>query len=290
MDALARIEHALETALAQGIGQDGPPRLAAAVRHAVFPGGGRVRPRLCLAVAVACGDDAPEVSDAAAAALELLHCASLVHDDLPCFDDAALRRGQPTVHRAFGERLAVLAGDGLIVLAFAHLAAQVAHRPERLAALTAIVARAVGLRAGIIAGQAWECEPAVDLTQYHREKTAALFAGATAAGAAAAGVAADPWYAVGETLGLAYQVADDIRDVAATPEALGKPIGQDAAHARPSATAALGLDGAVARLDELAQAAIAAVPACPGAAVLRALIGQEMRRLLPAALAARLTV
>ena len=87
-----------------------------------FPGGARIRPRLCLAVAQACGEDQPAVTDAAAAAIELLHCASLVHDDLPCFDDAPIRRGKPSVHRAFGEQLAVLAGDALIVLAFETLA------------------------------------------------------------------------------------------------------------------------------------------------------------------------
>ena len=103
--------------------REGPPLLAAAMRHAVFPGGARIRPQLCLAVARACGDAHPALADAAAAAIELLHCASLVHDDLPCFDDAATRRGQPSVHAAYGERLAVLAGDALIVLAFQTLAA-----------------------------------------------------------------------------------------------------------------------------------------------------------------------
>ena len=98
------------------------------LRYAVFPGGARIRPRLCLAVAQACGEDQPAVTDAAAAAIELLHCASLVHDDLPCFDDAPLRRGKPSVHRAFGERLAVLAGDALIVLAFETLARAAVRR------------------------------------------------------------------------------------------------------------------------------------------------------------------
>src|SRR5271168_4620792 len=118
MDAVARIERALNTAIERAEGPGAPPRLAAAMRHAVFPRGARIRPRLCLAVAAACGDDHPAVSDAAAAAIELLHCASLVHDDLPCFDDAATRRGRKTVHVAFGEELAVLAGDALIVAAF----------------------------------------------------------------------------------------------------------------------------------------------------------------------------
>jgi geranylgeranyl diphosphate synthase type II len=288
MDVLLRIEAALETAVSKGIGDGCPPLLAKAVRHAVFTPGSRVRPRLCLAVAHACGDDAPNVSDAAAASLELLHCASLVHDDLPCFDDADTRRGQPTVHRAYGERLAVLAGDGLIVLAFENLAWSTLRQPERLAPLTMIVGRAVGISHGIVAGQAWECESNVDLTAYHREKTAALFAAATEAGAAAAGMNPAPWHTLGEHLGLAYQVADDLRDVASSAEELGKPVGQDAAHDRPSAVAELGLDGAVDRLIELFNGAIESIPDCPGADDLRALVRGEMQRLLPEPLAQRL--
>jgi geranylgeranyl diphosphate synthase type II len=274
--------------VSKGIGDGCPPLLAKAVRHAVFTPGSRVRPRLCLAVAHACGDDSPNVSDAAAASLELLHCASLVHDDLPCFDDADTRRGQPTVHRAFGERLAVLAGDGLIVLAFENLAWNTLRQPERLAQLTMIVGRAVGISHGIVAGQAWECESNVDLTAYHREKTAALFAAATEAGAAAAGMNPAPWRTLGENLGLAYQVADDLRDVASSAEELGKPVGQDAAHDRPSAVAELGLDGAVDRLIELVNGAIESIPDCPGADDLRALVRGEMQRLLPEPLAQRL--
>jgi geranylgeranyl diphosphate synthase type II len=288
MDVLQRIEAALEMAVSKGIGDGCPPLLAQAVRHAVFSPGSRVRPRLCLAVAHACGDDSPSVSDAAAASLELLHCASLVHDDLPCFDDADMRRGQPTVHRAFGERLAVLAGDGLIVLAFENLAWSTLRQPERLAALTMIVGRAVGISHGIVAGQAWECESNVDLTAYHREKTAALFAAATEAGAAAAGMNPAPWHTLGENLGLAYQVADDLRDVASSAEELGKPVGQDAAHDRPSAVAELGLDGAVDRLIELVNGAIESIPDCIGADDLRALVRGEMQRLLPEPLAQRL--
>ena len=95
MDPRRRIEAALEAALDGAAANDGPPRLREAMRHAVLPGGARVRPRLCLAVAGACGEDQPGLVDAVAAAIELLHCASLVHDDLPCFDDAEQRRGRP---------------------------------------------------------------------------------------------------------------------------------------------------------------------------------------------------
>jgi len=115
MDITARIERSLHAALAPGAT---PPLLSLAMHHAVFPGGARVRPRLCLAAASACGGDDPTLAEAAAAAIELMHCASLVHDDMPCFDDAATRRGRLSVHRAFGEPLALLAGDGLIGMAF----------------------------------------------------------------------------------------------------------------------------------------------------------------------------
>jgi geranylgeranyl pyrophosphate synthase len=125
VDTKAEAEAEVEQPLlcADGLGPFVPSgsrtaKLAAAMRHAVFPGGARIRPQLCLAVARACGDSDPALADAAAAAIELLHCASLVHDDLPCFDDAPLRRGRASVHCAFGERLAVLAGDALIVQAF----------------------------------------------------------------------------------------------------------------------------------------------------------------------------
>ena len=112
-----RINLALSQTLKSAKESPAPPKLAAAIDYAVFPGGARVRPRLCLAVAQACGEDFLEIGESAAAAIELIHCASLVHDDLPCFDNAALRRGKPTVHRAFGEPVAVLVGDTLIILA-----------------------------------------------------------------------------------------------------------------------------------------------------------------------------
>jgi geranylgeranyl diphosphate synthase type II len=290
MEIVARIEQALETAVATGEAPGCPPRFAAALRYAVFPGGARIRPRLGLAVAAACGDDDPVLADAAAAAIELLHCASLVHDDLPCFDDAPTRRGKPSVHRAFGERLAVLSGDALIVLAFQTLARAGAMTPHanRLPALLLTVGRSVGAPTGIAAGQAWECEPRVVLADYQRAKTGALFAAASVAGAAAAGVE-DPerWRALGERLGEAYQVADDLRDAAGNSEDLGKPVGRDVALGRPSAARELGIAGAMRRLEQLVAGAIAAIPACAGAAALREVIVAEADGLLPKELARR---
>jgi len=280
MDAMSRIEQSLHAAVAHAEAASCPPRLAAALHHAVFPRGARIRPRLCLAVAAACGDDMPALTDAAAAAIELLHCASLVHDDLPCFDDAATRRGRPSVHRAFGEPLAVLAGDALIVLSFQTLA-RVPGVQARLPALIGIIGGSVGVPAGIVAGQAWECEPQVDLGQYQRAKTGALFAAAAMAGAAASGGDARAWRRLGEALGEAYQVADDIGDAAAEPDELGKPVGRDAALGRPSAVAAMGIDGAIRHLEDLVAAAARSIPPCPGAGELQALIRLEAKRLLP---------
>jgi geranylgeranyl diphosphate synthase type II len=281
MDAARRIEQGLINALALADLPGCPPKLASAMRHAVFPGGARVRPRLVLAVACACGDDAPQLTDAGATALELLHCASLVHDDLPCFDDATTRRGKPSVHRAYGERLAVLAGDALIVLAFQVMAGVATVRPERSCALLATVSKSVGLPRGIVAGQAWECEPRVSLVEYQREKTGSLFEAAAVAGAEAAGAPAQRWREFGEKLGEAYQVADDIRDVAADPVLIGKPVGRDVALARPSSARELGLEGAVRYFERLVAEVIAAIPACPGEDALRELVAHEANRLVP---------
>lgn len=286
MDAKSRIERALQDALGMAALPGSPPKLCEAMGYAVFPGGARIRPRLTLAVAGACGVEDWAPAAAAGAAIELLHCASLVHDDMPCFDDADTRRGKPSVHRAYGEPLALLTGDALIVLAFQALATGAARVPGRLAAMVAAVAGAVGVPRGIVAGQAWECEPEIDLSAYQKAKTGALFAAATEAGAAAAGVMGAPWRALGDYLGEAYQVADDIKDAVSSSEEMGKPAGQDAAHARPNAVLQLGLAGAVARLRDLAGRAAASIPNCPGQGELRALIEMESRRLLPARVAA----
>lgn len=282
MNAQQRIQRALESALVRGDAPGAPPRLGQAVRHAVFPGGARIRPQLCIAVSMACGEDDPAIADGAAAAIELLHCASLVHDDLPCFDDAEIRRGLPSVHVAFGERLAVLAGDALIVSAFETLAVGAACSPARLAVLVGTIASSVGRPFGIVAGQAWECEPRCVLTDYHRAKTGALFAAATMAGAQAAGADARPWRALGESLGEAYQAADDIRDVVSDPKTLGKPVGRDVALDRPSTAREYGLHEAIRQFDRLVADATAAIPECPGAPYLRALVKSEATRLVPA--------
>lgn len=270
------IESALEAALKGLRAPSSPPLLNAAVRHAVFPGGARIRPQLGLAVARACGRFDSVLAGAAAASIELLHCASLVHDDLPCFDDADLRRSQPSVHRAYGEPLAVLAGDALIVGAFGAVLA-VGERPGVLSILS-ILHDAAGAPRGLVAGQAWESEPTPPLREYHRAKTGALFRAATECGALAAGRAPEAWRGLGDKIGEAYQVADDLRDLAPDLHH-GKTSKRDALLDRPSAVGALGVDGATARLRELLSEAMDSIPPCPGRSQLQVLVRRQAKRL-----------
>jgi geranylgeranyl diphosphate synthase type II len=281
VDGMTRVERSLSAAFELAQGSEQPATLINAMRYAVFPGGARVRARLCLAVARACEEDKPTLAAGVAASIELIHCASLVHDDLPCFDNAAIRRGRASVHRAFGEKMAVLAGDALVVLAVQSLVHAAARTPARLAPLLLILTRAIGAPNGIIAGQAWECEPQVVLAKYQRAKTGALFAAATAAGACAAGHDAGNWHLLGERIGEAYQIADDIRDVVSTEDDLGKPTGRDQLLGRPNAVAQMGMAAAVVKLEELVRAAMGEIPDCVGANDLRAHILAEANRLLP---------
>ena len=281
MSLLKRAEEALKSHFQTAAGVGAPPRLQAAMKHAVFSGGARIRPQLCMAVATACGDDAPELTNAAAVALELMHCASLVHDDMPAFDNADVRRGRPTVHKAFSEPLALLSGDGLIVMAYQVLLQAGRQHPERLIMLMDNLSRGVGLPGGIVAGQAWECETAADLAQYQRSKTGALFVSATCAGAIASGRACEPWAPLGAFLGEAYQVADDIRDVLGDIASLGKPAGQDTLNDRPSSAQAMGLEGAIAHFDALIKQAGDAIPDCTHRDMLVQLVLLESERLVP---------
>ncbi|MBK8263068.1 MAG: polyprenyl synthetase family protein [Nannocystis sp.] len=280
MDAYTRIEQALEASL-RPISTASPPRLTRALRHAVFPGGARFRPRLCLEVASASGDANPELALTAAVAIELLHCASLVYDDLPCFDDAPLRRGQPTVHVVYGEELAILSGNALIVRAFELLGDSCERWPQLAGPMLGLIARAAGSPYGITAGQAWESEPRINLRAYHRAKTGALFEAAVLAGALAGGGERAGWVGLGDRLGEAYQVADDLRDALGRPDIIGKPVGQDATHGRPSAVDRLGLDGAVGRLRDLLDGAIHQVPDCEGRGELITLLRGWAEHLLP---------
>ena len=276
-----RINLALSQTLKSAKESPAPPKLAAAIDYAVFPGGARVRPRLCLAVAQACGEDFLEIGESAAAAIELIHCASLVHDDLPCFDNAALRRGKPTVHRAFGEAVAVLAGDTLIILAYENLAKGCMKCPERLSGLIKTLTKSSGLPFGICSGQGWESEEKINLSAYHQLKTGSLFVAATCMGAISAGEDPEPWVELGERVGEAFQVADDLKDVIGQMDKLGKPKGQDAINSRPSAVSELGVEGAIDRLQGILSGAIASIPACSGEAQLCEIIRHQAKQLMP---------
>jgi geranylgeranyl diphosphate synthase, type II len=274
------MEHALRRALETLAGPATPPRLRAALHHAVLSGGGRFRPRLLLRTAEACGNAFPRAAIGAAVAVELLHCASLVHDDLPCFDNAALRRGRPSVHARFGEALAVLTGDALIVAAFETLGRSCAQVADKLGPLLATVSAGVGATGGLVAGQAWESEACAELRRYHRTKTGALFEACVAAGAIAGGSDPEAWRPLGRRLGEAYQVADDISDFVGTADDLGKPVRQDALLGRPSAAIELGLAGAHARLEALVSEIGSDVPACPGRTTFEVWIEQACSGLL----------
>jgi len=287
MNIEERIQAAMERHFQEVVSPDTPPTLRAAMEHALFPGGARIRPQLYMAVAMVSGDDCPLLTDAGAVALELMHSASLVHDDMPCFDDAQTRRGKKSVHAAFSEPVALLTGDALIVMAYQVLLSLGQTKPlgvehaNRVLKMMSVLSAGVGAPHGIVAGQAWECESKVDLWKYQRSKTGSLFTAAVFMGAISAGANPEPWREVGESLGDAYQIADDIRDVVGHFSLIGKPVGQDVEHGRPSAAQALGLEGANLEFKRLIENAANGVPFCEGREILRAMIYKEAERLVP---------
>jgi farnesyl diphosphate synthase len=237
-----------------------PARLHAAMRHAVLLGGKRMRPLLVYASG-ALFDTEPLRLDAPAVAVELVHAYSLVHDDLPAMDDDALRRGQPTVHVAFDEATAILAGDALQTLAFDTLALAPVE-PAVALQLVRTLAEASGA-AGMCGGQALDLAatggaktPSVaELERLHALKTGALIRAAVRMGALCGGAdetALDRLDRFAAALGLAFQVRDDILDVEGDTATLGKTAGKDVAQAKATFPALIGLEGSRARLDELA--------------------------------------
>jgi farnesyl diphosphate synthase len=280
---LARIEAALDAALPAA--DAAPARLHAAMRHAVLGGGKRLRARLVYAAGALAGADA-DALDAAAVAVELVHAYSLVHDDLPAMDDDALRRGRPTVHVAFDEATAILAGDALQALAFAVLARAPAS-PAQVGAMVATLADAAGSR-GMCGGQQLDMDaggtaPSPEALQaLHSLKTGALIAASVRLGATLGDVPADVLRRLDEfsaALGLAFQIRDDILDVEGDTAALGKTAGKDAAQAKATYPALLGMAGAKAKLDALSVAMREALaPLGAEAEALRALAGFAVAR------------
>lgn len=276
------IEERIHSAIKRASSGGCPPKLTEALAYAVFPGGGRVRPLLTMACARAAGAKELWAAEGAATAIELVHCASLVHDDMPCFDNAETRRGKPALFRVYGEPLALLVGDALINLAFEELAQTAIGGAERAAQLIRVLARGLGSAHGIIGGQAWEAEPEIDLGHYHRAKTGALFEAACVAGAVAAGADGEPWRVVGGLLGEAYQLADDLADAVGDAGLIGKPTGQDMNNETPNAVKDLGLLATVERLESRLDAAVRAIPPCQRRSELAQLIHSVGQRLCPA--------
>jgi farnesyl diphosphate synthase len=265
---VARTETALERALpAETVV---PQRLHAAMRYATLGAGKRVRPLLAHA-AGALGEASPEALDGVSCAVEMIHAYSLVHDDMHCMDDDDLRRGRPTVHRAYDEATALLVGDALQTQAFIVLAELGAVSPATRAVLVAELARASG-SLGMAGGQAIDLQSVgVALSQdaleaMHRMKTGALLRASLRMGALCAAegtklsaAALEQVDAYAGAVGLAFQVVDDILDVTADTATLGKTAGKDEANDKPTYVSILGLDRARALADELHAAAGAAV-------------------------------
>ncbi len=263
-----------------------PTTIHKAMRYSLFAGGKRLRPVLTLAAAEACGG-ALSAATPAACAVECIHTYSLIHDDLPCMDDDDLRRGRPTSHKVFGEGVAVLAGDGLLTIAF-EILAQAAPTPRySTAALIRELASASGSR-WLIGGQVADLEGegkklgGADLKYIHRCKTAALLTasirlGAMSANATPARLAALTDF--GQALGLAFQVIDDILDVTQTTEKLGKTAGKDVAATKATYPAIYGLDRSRREAHRLTTAAHTALqPFGKNAATLRALADYLLAR------------
>ena len=260
----------------------GTPRLLQAMRYSTLGGGKRLRPILVYCTGEALGAQLPAL-DAAAAAVELIHAYSLIHDDLPAMDDDDLRRGLPTCHKAFDEGTAVLAGDALQALAFAVLAEDQLAPISAAARLLALQLLAQGIgTAGMAGGQAIDLEAVgrqltlAELEGMHRRKTGALITTSVLLGAVSAGTEPGPLLdalrVYGDELGLAFQIQDDILDVTGDTATIGKQAGADAALNKPTYPSLLGLEGARQRAADARDRALAALaPLGPRAALLQAL-------------------
>jgi geranylgeranyl diphosphate synthase type II len=239
---------------------DAPATMIEAMRYSLFAGGKRLRPALALGAAeVVSGDDAKAVP--AACALEMIHTYSLIHDDLPSMDDDDLRRGKPTLHKVYGEAMAILAGDALLTMAFG------VASESRNTQVVWEIAQASGVK-GMAGGQVIDLESEgkklglEELQRIHACKTGALIRASVRVGAMLGGGDADAlaaFTAYGEHLGLAFQIADDILDVVGTTESLGKPAGSDEANEKATYPAILGIDRARTLAQEAADDAVEAL-------------------------------
>ena len=266
-----------------------PPHeeIAKAARYSLLGGGKRIRAVLTLAACQLCGADAADALDYACA-LEMLHCYSLIHDDMPCMDNDDFRRGRPSCHKQFGESTALLAGDALVTAAFEVLANAGLSAESRIEAVR-LLSRGGGDR-GMLYGQELDKHfetvraSEQELMALHAHKTGALITTAVHLGCAAAGVAADTdvrgalaRYAA--EIGLVFQIIDDILDVTSTTEELGKPVGSDADNDKTTFITLYGLQGAHEKAERHNAAALAALDALgPKADFLRLLAAELLER------------
>lgn len=245
-----KIEEALERALPAPREGDLSGKVREAMRYSLLSGGKRIRPILALAFCEACGGEALSALPFACA-VEMIHTYSLIHDDMPCMDDDDLRRGRPTVHKAFGEGTAVLAGDALLNMAFEHVEGRAAR----------YIARESGMR-GMVGGQCLDLansggagvDGAAWLDKINSLKTSALFRAALVGGAIAAGADEKLCHSLenyAEELGKVFQIVDDLLDALADESVLGKSAGQDAKNGKVTYVSLLGVEGAKARAEEL---------------------------------------
>jgi len=261
-----------------------PKRLHEAMRYAIFAGGKRLRPAIAIAACRAVGGEDREAFSAACA-LEMLHTYSLIHDDLPAIDDDDLRRGRPTCHKAYGDATAILAGDALQTEAFRVLAEETA-RPEAIVALVRELANASGTH-GMVGGEIADIEaegaaPDLDRVMWiHERKTAALFRASAVMGGIAGGADEATCRALAEygtSLGLAFQVVDDILDETEDAETLGKSPGKDRAAGKMTTPAAIGLERSRTLARDHAGSARKALEGVSDASVLAGLVDLAVER------------
>jgi geranylgeranyl diphosphate synthase, type II len=276
---------AVERALGDSLPDKGSSRVADAMRYSVEAGGKRLRPLLCLATAHVLGADQKEVIDVASA-LELIHTYSLIHDDLPAMDNSNLRRGKPSCHAAHGEAIAILAGDGLLTLAFEKIASygQEEQRATRAIRIARELAAAAGVK-GMIGGQDLDLlAEGKSLTLNEVEeiaslKTGALFSAAVRCGALAAGAGQaelEILSSFARLTGKAFQIVDDLLDSKATAAELGKPVEADLEKAKATLPALLGAEAAQARADELYRQATAELQKLAVDAILLQMLGHRL--------------
>jgi geranylgeranyl diphosphate synthase, type II len=255
-----------------------PTSIHQAMRHSVFAGGKRLRPILCMEAGRMLASSLPPGIDDVGAALEMLHTYSLIHDDLPALDNDDLRRGRPTCHKAFGEAIAILAGDALQTQAYEVLA-QIACPAEARVAIIREIAHATGTIDGMIGGQVVDLEaehkkPDLPTLEYiHRSKTAALITASVVTGGLYAGANESQvarLRAFGQAIGLAFQIVDDVLDITQTSEQLGKTAGKDTAAEKTTYPALFGIEESIRKADALVEQACAELASFgPGSATLK---------------------